>query len=186
VFQALAGVSWGVASCGAMTMSTMRILGSAGLWLAVACGGAPAEEPKKQAAPEPAIPKEPEDAGVAKRKADREAKAAAAKQAEADAAKKIDEIAVLPAKLPKKLDKACEEVNAAFDGFMKRASSDASSWDTKKGTQLGMMKKTCMGATIEVAACQANALAVATPELLKEIPQILGKCIEKFSKKPAG
>lgn len=168
-----------------LTTSAKRVLGSPLLCMAVACGGGtpPAEAKKTEEVKVEPKKTDDEDAGVAKRRLDREAKAAAAKKAEEDAAKKIDEITVLPAKLPKKLDKACDEVNTAFDGFMKRASSDTTSWDSKKGTQLGMMKKTCMEATVEVAACQANALTNATPELLKEIPTILGKCIEKFSKK---
>lgn len=155
--------------------------------LAVACGGgAPKEEKKTEEAKAEPV-KEPEDAGVAKRKAEREAKAAAAAEAEKKKAEKIAEIAVLPAKLPKKLDKACEEVNTAYDGFMRRLfPDDVAGWDQKKGTQLGMLKKTCLGGNIEVAACQANALANATEEVRKEVPTILSTCIEKFTKKPAG
>jgi hypothetical protein len=183
----LAGSCARVAKCDAMkwTTSAKRVLSSPLLCMAVACGGGAATEEKKPEEAKAAEPKkaDEEDPAVAKRRLEREAKAAAAKKAEEDAAKKIDEITVLPAKLPKKLDKACDEVNTAFDGLMKRATPDTASWDAKKGTQLGMMKKTCMEATVEVAACQANALSSAPPELLKEIPTILGKCIEKFSKK---
>lgn len=155
--------------------------------MAVACGGggdAPAGDAKKaeevKAEPKKA---DEEDPGVAKRRLEREAKAAAAKQAEEDAAKKIDEITVLPAKLPKKIDKACDEVSAAFDGFMKRTASDPASWESKKGTTLGMMKKDCLTGKLEVAACEVQAFGAATPELVKAVPAIIAKCIEKFGNK---
>lgn len=185
----LAGTRGGVAKCGAMkwTTSAKRVLSSPLLCMAVACGGgAPAGDAKKVEEVKAEPKKEEEDAGVKKRREEREAKAAAAKKAEEDAVKKIEEITVLPAKLPKKLDKACDEVSAAFDGFMKRAASDPASWDSKKGTTLGMMKKDCMGGKIEVAACEISAFGAATPELVKSVPAIISKCMEKFGNKPAG
>lgn len=171
-----------------MTKAT-NIFGGAALCMAVACGGgaAPVDEAKKQEAPaEPK--KEPEDAGVAKRKAEREAKAAAKVAEEKKKAEIVAEITKLPeGKLPKKLDKACEALNTAYDAFTrKQFPDDVAGWDEKKGTQLGMMKKNCMSGTIEVAACQANAFGLATEDVRKEVPAIMSACIEKFSKKPAG
>lgn len=177
-----------VAICAAMTHSTSKILGGAALFLVACSGGAkPADEAKKaEVAAEPK--KEPEDAGIAKRKAEREAKAAAAVEAEKKKAEKVAEITKLPeGKLPKKIDKACDALNTSYDAFMrKNFPDDVKGWDEKKGTQLGMMKKNCMSGTIEVAACQANALSLATEEVRKEVPAILAGCIEKFGKKPAG
>jgi hypothetical protein len=172
-----------------MTKATSTMVGCAALWLTTACGGGAAPAPDAKKADAPAEPKkEPEDAGVAKRKADREAKATAKIEEEKKKAEKVAEITKLPeGKLPKKLDKACEALNTAYDAFMrKQFPDDVAGWDEKKGTQLGMMKKNCMSGTIEVAACQANAFGLATEDVRKEVPAIMSACIEKFSKKPAG
>lgn len=152
-------------------------------------GGSKPEEAKKDEgkAAAKADAKPPVDDALAKRKADREAKEQAVKDAEAKKLKLVQDLAVLPAKLPKKLDKACDEVAAAQDAFMQKWFPDqASQWASGKGTQLGLTKKTCVsGGSIEVAACQAKALTDAPEELRKEIPALFTACIDKFAKKPA-
>ena len=155
--------------------------------LTAACGGgSKPEEAKKQEAPAEAKVA-PVDDAVAKRRAEREAKEKAAKDAEAKKLQDIKDLAVLPEKLPKKLDKACDEVAAAQDAFMQKWFPDqATQWASGKGTQLGMTKKTCMSGSIEVAACQAKALTDAPEALRKEIPGLFSACIEKFGPKPAG
>lgn len=160
-------------------------MGATALLLLVACGGgAPAAETKKQDAPAEAKQAEPEKN---KYTLEREAKAQAAKDAVEKKTKMVDELTVLPEKLPKKLDKACDEVAAAQDAFMQKWFPDqASQWASGKGTQLGLTKKTCVsGGSIEVAACQAKALTDAPEELRKEIPALFTACIDKFAKKPA-
>ncbi len=154
--------------------------------LTAACGGGskPAEV-KKDAAPAD-TKVAPVDDAVAKRRAEREAKEKAVKDAEAAKLQQIKDLAVLPEKLPKKLDKACDEVAAAQDAFMQKWFPDqATQWAAGKGTQLGLTKKTCVGGgSIEVAACQAKILTDAPEALRKEIPALFSSCIEKFGKKP--
>lgn len=167
-----------------MTKATSNIFGSAALCMAVACGGgaAPADA-KKQEAPAEAPKKEPEDAGVAKRKAEREAKEAAKVAAEKKKVEAVAAVAKLPeGKLPKKIDKACEALNASFEGFMKKHFPTVG--EDKMSTQRAQMKKTCMGMKIEVAACQANAFTLATAmpteEIGDQVNAIMGACLEKF------
>lgn len=156
--------------------------------LTAACGGGskPAEAKKDEAAADTKVAAV--DDAVAKRRADREAKEQAVKDAEAKKQQQIKDLAALPEKLPKKLDKACDEVAAAQDAFMQKWFPDqASQWASGKSTQLDLTRKTCVGGgSIEVAACQAKALADAPEELRKEIPALLTACIEKFGPKPAG
>lgn len=148
------------------------------LALVVACdsGSAPAAAPAAAA-------KAPEDDGAAKRKAEREAKAAAEAKAKTDAAAKLDALAVLPAKLPKNLDTACKEMLAAYDGFMKKVlvGDMLTKWSTGGNEmQLAVFGKECLKRNVEVAACQANALGAAGPELEPELAAIMGKCADKF------
>lgn len=156
--------------------------------LTTACGGGskPAEDKK----PEPAADTKvaaPDDA-VAKRRAAREAKEQEAKDAEAKKQQQIKDLATLPEKLPKKLDKACDEVATVQDAFMQRMFPDqAAKLAAGKAKQMADTKSACMGAgSIEVAACQAKALTDAPQELRKEIPALLSACIEKYGAKPAG
>lgn len=129
--------------------------------------------------------KKAEEEAMAKRKAEREAKQAAEKQAEEEKKALVASVAVLPEKLPKKLDAACEDASKAQDEFMLKfhmtTPEKKAKWDEAKATQLGMAKKTCMGTNIEVAACQANAMRNASEQISKELPAILRTCIEKFS-----
>lgn len=155
----------------------------------LACGGNAEAEAKKAAeAKAAAEEKKKMDEALAKRKAEREAKA----QAEEDAKKKVEEaiakVAVLPEKMPKDLVKACDAVAEAQDEFMKRHYKDEAlkKWEAGKGTQLPMTKVQCTQSdSIEVAACQKNALDTAPTELRKKLPDLLRVCIEKFGKKGA-
>ena len=151
--------------------------------LFTACAAADPPAPKTAAEPDKAV----ED-GVAKRRAEREAKAAAAQAAEAEKQAQIAAVATLPDKLPKNLDKACDEVAAAQDAFMRKwFPNELSKWESAKGTQMGLTKTTCTGTgSIEVAACQAKALTDAPEALRKEVPALFSTCIDKFGPKPSG
>lgn len=153
-----------------------------------ACGGGskPAEDKKVEAKADTKVDA-PDDA-VAKRKAERLAKEQAVKDAEAKKLQQIKDLAQLPEKLPKKLDKACDEVATVQDAFMQRMFPDqAAKLAAGKAKQMADTKTACMGAgSIEVAACQAKALTDAPEELRKEIPALLSACIEKYGAKPAG
>jgi hypothetical protein len=165
-------------------MSMRHIVVSALLFsLAGACGPSgpsPAElEAQKKAA---AKKKEDEDA-LAKRKADREAKAQAEVDAAAKLAADIDAVCVLPEELPKKLEDACAARAQAEDDFMNKHYDDAvkAKWNEAKGTQLGFAKQSCIKAgKIEVPACQTHAMENAPPELKKQLPDMLKRCMDKF------
>ena len=149
---------------------------SAAVVLVLACDGGPAPAPADPA-------KAAADDGAAKRKAEREAKAAAEEKAKADEAAKLDVLAVLPAKLPKNLDAACKQMLAAYDGFMKKVlvGDMLTKWSTGGNEmQLAVFRKECLKRNVEVAACQANALGAAGPELEPRLAEIMGKCAEKF------
>jgi hypothetical protein len=156
--------------------------------LTAACGGGskPAEEKKVEATADTKVA--PVDDAVAKRKAERLAKEQAVKDAEAKKQQQIKDLAQLPATLPKKLDKACDEVAKVQDAFMQRMFPDqAAKLAAGKAKQMADTKTACMGTgSIEVAACQAKALTDAPEELRKEIPALLIACIEKYGTKPAG
>jgi hypothetical protein len=157
--------------------------------LTAACGGGskPADDKKVEAkAADTKVA--PVDEAVAKRKAERLAKEQAVKDAEAKKQEQIKALAQLPATLPKKLDKACDEVAKVQDAFMQRMFPDqAAKLAAGKAKQMADTKTACMGTgSIEVAACQAKALTDAPEELRKEIPALLIACIEKYGTKPAG
>ena len=135
------------------------------------------------AAATPAKESTPVDDGAAKRKAEREQKAADEAKAKADAAAKLDALAVLPAKLPKNLDVACKQMLAAYDGFMQKVlvGDMLTKWKTGGNEmQLAVFRKECLKRNVEVAACQAHALASAGPDLEPQLASMMGKCAEKF------
>lgn len=122
---------------------------------------------------------------VAKKRADREA----AEKALVDKAAAIQALAVLPEKMPKDLKVACDEAAAAQDAFMTRnfEGEGLQKWNEAKGTQLGMVKASCAKAqSIEVPACQTNAMNNAPPEFKKDLPELLKACIDKFSVEGGG
>lgn len=153
-------------------------LGVTVLLFATACGGEtkPAEVKKEEAPKVEAKAEAPN-----KFKAEREAKAKAAEEAAANKIKQVDALTVLPEKLPKKLDKACAELNTGMDAFMTKWFP--ANWPMQKTKQLNDMKESCLQGNIETAACQTKALADAPEELNKAVPDLLGACIEKFGKK---
>lgn len=154
--------------------------------LAAGCGNNAAEEAKKaQEAKAAAEEKQKMEEALAKRKAEREAKAKAEEDAEKAVAEAVDKVAVLPETMPKDVVKACDAVAEAQDEFMKRhyEGEALKKWESAKGTQLPMTKVQCTQAdSVEVAACQKNALDNAPTELRKKLPELLKACIEKFGK----
>lgn len=169
-----------MASCRVMHRSFARVVGVTVL-LAAACGGdsKPAEAKKEEAPAE--VKAEPVKN---KHTLEREAKAKALEDAKARKVELVDKLTVLPEKLPKKLDKACDEVGVAMDLFMLKWFPE--NWPKTKTKQLSDLKTSCLASTIEAAACQAKALTDAPEELNKAVPELLGGCLEKFGKKPAG
>ncbi|MCA9658254.1 MAG: hypothetical protein KC486_07915 [Myxococcales bacterium] len=153
-------------------------------FLFTACGpsGPSPEEIKRQEEAE--AKKKADEEALAKRKADREAKEQAKKDAEEAEKAAVMALATLPETLPKKLDKACEARAKAEDDFMnKHYDGEAlEKWNQAKTTQLGFAKQGCVKAgSIEVAACQVEALNNAPEELKKKLPDLLKACIEKYS-----
>jgi hypothetical protein len=88
---------------------------------------------------------------------------------------------------PKQLDAACAAVGEAWDAFMqKRYADDAdviAKWNESKNDQLPFALTQCkrMG-SIEVAACQANALANLPLEIEAEAPEVMAHCAQTCGK----
>jgi hypothetical protein len=117
---------------------------------------------------------------LAKKRADR----AAEEQALVDKAAAIKALATLPEALPKDLEVACAAVATAQDEFMQKhyEGEGLTRWNEAKESQLEMVKTGCIkGGSIEIAACQATAMANAPAEFKKDLPDILAACIETFS-----
>lgn len=167
-------------------MSVRRLLPLALVFtLSPACGG---EAKKADEAPKVAEPaKAAEDDGVARRRAEREAKAKAEKEAEEKRIADIAALAVLPAKLPKDIKKACDGVADAQLKFFERMfeGPELDKLKAAQGTQRPMTINGCTGlGSIEAAACQIAALDAATDKSLKSsISDIMRVCIEKFGQK---
>jgi hypothetical protein len=129
-----------------------------------------------------------EDADEAKRVEQRKQKRIADEQAKSEAEElvrvEIAKIAVLPAKLPKKLDEACQSASDAHDRFMQRtlAGEELAGWNAKKENELPMSFVQCASAdSIEAASCQASALDAASPALKAHYKDIVDACISKFA-----
>ncbi len=166
-------------------MSPRTVLASVVLFsFAAACGPSGPTPSELEAQKAAAAKKKEEEDALAKRKADREAKEQAVKDAEAALAAQIDALAVLPEEMPKDLKKACDARAQAEDDFMTKNFEGAAvdKWNEAKGTQLGFAKQSCMKVgKIEIPACQINALSKAPPELKKNLPDLLKRCIDKFA-----
>jgi hypothetical protein len=140
------------------------------------------------AAPE----KSPEDVArekiIAEANAKREAEKKAEEEAEKKALEQIDALTVLPEKMPKKLEAACDGRNDAEDKFMTShfPGEGAAKWEAAKTTQLAMRRKDCLKQPIEVAACEINALGKAPVELKSRLPDLLRVCREKFAQPAPG
>ncbi|HFE46559.1 MAG TPA: hypothetical protein ENJ18_13875 [Nannocystis exedens] len=153
--------------------------------LSAACGpsGPSPEEIKKQEAAE--AKKKADEKSLADRKAKREAEQKAKEDAEKAEKAAIDALAVLPETMPKKLDKACAARAQAEDDFMNKhyEGEAVEKWNKAKGTQLGFAKQSCLKAgSLEVPACQIEALNNAPTELRKKLPDLLRACMDKFGK----
>jgi hypothetical protein len=154
-----------------------------------ACDGGDAKPKADPAAEAKAKEEADKKARIEERRKKREAEAKAKEEEAKKHQEAIDAVLLLPEKMPKKLDKACKAVGDAQDAFMNRLyeGETVTKWNNAKGTQLPMTIAQCTKhASLEVAACQANALTIAPPELKKALPDLLRGCIEKFGKKPEG
>jgi len=134
--------------------------------------------------------KDAEDPELEKAMAERKAKREAEEKAKLAAAEAkrtaIDKIAVAPAKLPKKMEDACNAVAEAQDRFMQRMFTGEvlEKWTAAKDTQLPMTIVQCVSAgSLEVAGCQVSALDAAPPELKEDLSEILKVCIDKYGPK---
>lgn len=133
--------------------------------------------------------KPPEEDPAEKAKAEaRKAERAAKEKAKADAEEavrvEIAKIAVLPDKLPKKLDEACQAVSEAHDRFMQRTKQgeELAAWNAGKEEELPMTFVQCAGAdSIEAASCQKMALDAASPLLADHFKEIFQACITKYA-----
>lgn len=155
------------------------------LVLVVACDNSKRNQEIAKVEPtEKAEAKDPEfDKRMEERKQKRLAEEKA--KAETEAAKKaaLEKVAVLPPKLPKKIDAACAAVGEAHERFMQRHHSGEvlEKWTASKDDQLSMTVTLCAKAgTLEVAGCQAYALDNAPAELKEDVPEILKACVDKF------
>lgn len=145
--------------------------------LVVACDKA--EEKKAETKDEPSAADKEVEERLAKKRAEREA----AEKAAAEKVEAIKALAALPEEMPKNLEAACDGVAAAQDEFMKRNfdGEGLAKWEEAKGTQMGMLKTGCVKAqSIEIAACQINAMNNAPPEFKKDLPDLLSACMDKF------
>ena len=127
---------------------------------------------------------------VARIKAEREAKKKAEEEAEKARLDTIDQFATIPegTKAPKNVEKACAAMAEANDAYMHRLyTGDAiTKWEGAKSTQLAMMKANCIkGGSIAIAQCQALGMAAMTEEFKKDLPDLLGRCIEKYKESAA-
>jgi hypothetical protein len=170
-----------------MLLGSRTLLPTA-LVLAVACGGdrAPIVSEKGDV-----VKEEKKDADFDQRMADRKAKREADAQAKADAdkakAEAFEKITIVPAKKPKKIEAACEEVGKAQDRFMQRLHTGEvlAKWNADKGAMLMTQAQCNKVGSIEVAACQIHALDQAPPELKEDALTILQKCTDKFAPPPS-
>lgn len=136
------------------------------------------KEDDKKSAEKTADEKELEERLAAKRAA-REAEEKAAE----DKANAIKALAALPEEMPKDLEAACKGVAEAQDAFMKKHydGEGLQRWEEAKGTQMGMLEANCKKAgSIEIAACQVNAMNNAPGDYKKDLPDLLRACIDKF------
>jgi hypothetical protein len=116
---------------------------------------------------------------LAKKRAAREAEEQAA-EAKVEA---IKALATLPEEMPKDLATACKGVAEAQDQYMQRhyEGEGLERWEQAKGTQMGMLETGCVTAgSLEIAACQINAMNNAPSEFKNNLPDLLAACMEKF------
>lgn len=164
-------------------MSSVTRIATLALWAIVltACDSTAKDQAAADAKAKAAAEKKAEDEAAAKRKAEREAEAKKADEEAAARKAKVDALAVIPAELPKKLDKACEQMLEAYDAFMQKVLTGdmLTKWTTGGNEmQIAVFRKECLKRDIPTAACQAHALTNATPELDKQLPDIMKACAD--------
>lgn len=115
-----------------------------------------------------------------------EARKAAETKAAADAQQKeatLEQLAQPGKAPPKTLPKACKAMVAAYDQYMRRVLTDdmLTKWTTGGNEmQVKVFEQECMGRSIAVAACQADALAEMTREQYPLLADVMGRCLSKF------
>lgn len=132
-----------------------------------------------------------DEKALEQRRQERIAKEEAVQAAEAEKQAAIDAAASLPKKgvTIKDVGKACRAVASAHDEFMRKhfEGPDLEKWEASKSFQMDMTRKNCFKhGSAEVAACQLNALGTAGPDLSKEVPTLMLRCIDKFTKAGGG
>lgn len=150
-----------------------------------ACSGAAPTPAPAEAEPRPA----PIDAAAGKRQDERKRKQAEEDARKAEIAARLDALAVLPPKLPKNLEAGCKQMLAAYDGFMRRVlqGDQRTKWTTGGDEmQVAVFRKECLQRDVKVAACQANALTQAGPDLAAQLPDLMQRCAGKFGGGDAG
>ena len=157
-----------------------------------ACGGG---EKKEDAAAAGSIAKalayESKERAAAK-KADEErlakiaAEKAEAERKETELREAIAAVAVLPETMPKNIGKACDDVVAAYEQFMRdnRDAEKVMIWFNEKKKNLGKQRGVCLKTKVEAAACLTHALQNA-PDALYDmgeegVDRLKGACGEKF------
>lgn len=153
-----------------------------------ACDGGDSK-PKAKAADAQASEADERKKAVEAARKKREAKTKAKEEEEAKKKAAVEAVLVLPEKLPKKLDKACKAAGDAQDAFMNRMfeGEAVEKWNAAKSTQMQKTVADCIKqGSIEVAACQTNALTTAPKDLAKQLPELLRGCIDKFGTKKDG
>lgn len=177
-----------------MLVQSMANLNRTETWRALLCsfllctGLAACDKPEEKKDDKKAEPTEA-DKEVAERLAKKRADREAAEKALVDKAAAIQALAVLPETMPKDLAAACDAAAKAQDEFMMRnfEGEGLAKWNEAKGTQLGLVKTSCAkGQSIEIPACQANAMNNAPPEMKKDLPDLLKACMDKFSTEGGG
>lgn len=147
------------------------------------CALLPACDKKEEKKDDKAEEKSDADKEVEERLAKKRADRAAEEQAALDKVAAIKALATLPEALPKDIEAACAGVATAQDEFMQKHydGEGLARWEEAKEMQLGMVKTGCIKAgSIEIAACQITAMGAAPAEYKKDLPDILGACIETF------
>ena len=167
-------------------MTRIAIVAVLGL---TACDSTAEDKAAADAKAKAAAENKAEDEAAAKRKAQREAEAAKAEQQAAALEAELDALAVIPETLPKSLDKACEQMLEAYDGYMQKVLTGdmLTKWKTGGNEmQIAVFRKECLERDIATAACQAQALTNAAPELEKQLPDIMKACAEKAAAAAGG
>lgn len=154
---------------------------------AAACGDPKVDPTIAQAVQTESKTEKAAEALAAKQQVERKAKAQAEQELEERRRSEIDAAARLPEPLPGDLESACDALTASYDEFMKRGSErDVLKWHDGRRKDLGKRRSSCIKVgSVEVAACEAEALAEDFPSLAdvertEAARMIMNRCVEKF------